>query len=62
MKKPLHSICIIPLNEAALCADLECNTVSNSERCPVCDSVTLPLYRVVSETHREVVDLAPAIQ
>jgi hypothetical protein len=57
----LQEIAIIPLNKASLCADLECNTISNRVRCPVCGSTTLPLHRIVNETLRDIVQLAPAI-
>lgn len=58
----LSTIIYMKLNEATLCPDLDCKTVSNRVHCPVCGSITLPLHRVVNETLRDVVDLAPAIQ
>ena len=53
MNKPLQSVVIVPLNEAALCPDTECNVVSNMPTCPVCGSETLPLHRI---TERKAVD------
>jgi len=62
MIKPLHAISIIPLNDATLCADLDCRVVSNMLRCPVCDSQTIAIHTIVNETKREVVELAPIIE
>jgi hypothetical protein len=58
----LSTISYIKLNEATLCPDLDCSVVSNRKQCPCCNSETIPLHRVVNETLRDVIDLAPAIQ
>jgi hypothetical protein len=46
MKPPLHTIVIIPLNDATLCPEMDCRAVSNQTRCPICSSETLPLHRI----------------
>lgn len=53
MTPPLSTIALIPLNQANLCPDLECNTVSNMPRCPVCSSDTIPLHTLVSKKRPE---------
>jgi hypothetical protein len=49
-RRELGEIAIIPLREAGLCP--QCEAVSNLERCPVCDSQTVVLGRVL-ERRRE---------
>jgi hypothetical protein len=40
----------LPLSRAYLCADLECETVSNNPKyCPVCLSQVISLARILSE-------------
>ena len=51
--RPLDTIVIIPLARAYVCADLDCQTVSNLHECPVCGSGTVVLARALAEKKGE---------
>ena len=47
MTQPLETVAIIPLMLANLCP--QCDAIVNQTRCPICNSQTIVLARILSE-------------
>ena len=48
-QQPLETVAIIPLMLANLCAEPSCSVVTNQIRCPICNSQTIILSKVLAE-------------